>query len=480
MCLRRSATAMVCLWVGATAFAEDLHVRGTTVVIETDRVINGSIFIEENAVLRVRNATLTLKLAFDEEHAIFITENSRLILENGIIRSEGGQYYVELSGQAGEAPALEVHGSQSRITDHSGIRPFGDARVTVTGGDVEELQVRERAIVEVTNAAVYPVFFFNHGKSSLANLFAGTSVTNRIEQPGGWSFNLTNAHVEEYQIDLEGDAAVTLDRGQNIVLSLHTPGNLGTDLRVVDGVTAAGPAEGAITNLGTRFVFTRSEIRFVNLYTSGSDRVLLRNAHVNEVNAQDRSELSVGGAGATTRLNCNLCQVYDEATLTVMNATIDDAANLPSATASSAGNQPVGRGVMRFANTDLRRADLTAINHGTLLLDNSPHDPSRLTVVDPTAQVRISAISAAFTANHVSGAAPLRVSFIDLSAGSIDSWLWDFGDGSRGVGPDPVHTYRMPGIYPVSLTIRGSAGESTVTRPTYIRVDGGRRRPVRR
>ena len=45
--------------------------------------------------------------------------------------------------------------------------------------------------------------------------------------------------------------------------------------------------------------------------------------------------------------------------------------------------------------------------------------------------------------------------FTDLSTitqGSVDSWLWDFGDGNMSTEQNPVHKYATPGTYSVSLT----------------------------
>lgn len=474
--------AAAAVLAGRPAFPADLHIRGESRVVDSDLVVDGSIFIEQGGVLTLRNATLRMRLSYDEEHAIVLTENGKFIVDNGIVDSEGGQYFIEVNGE-GDAPAsMEVHGAASRITNHSGIRPTGRARVTVTGGDVEELQARDEAVVSVANAAVYPVFFFDAGDSLLTEVRTGTSITSTIQQSGGWRFDLLNAAVEGYQIDMRSGAAVTLDGGEGIVLSIHTPGNLGSELRIVDGVTSDAAAAGAVTNLGSSFVFTRSQIILLNVYTSGTDRVLLRKVHVNEVNAADRSELVVGQKGAQTLLNCNLCQVYDQARFTVVAATMDASGNVPSATSSYADVDTVGRGVMRFADTDLRRVQLTARDHGTLLLDNSPHDPSRLAVLDATARFATTSLSADFTATRLSGRAPLAVEFLDLSAGNIDAWQWDFGDGARSTLANPIHTYAAPGRYAVSLTVRGSAGEATSIRTEYIVVEPAprRRRAVRR
>ncbi len=42
--------------------------------------------------------------------------------------------------------------------------------------------------------------------------------------------------------------------------------------------------------------------------------------------------------------------------------------------------------------------------------------------------------------------------------GSVTEWLWDFGDGSAGQGPQPEHIYRSPGRYEVSLRVRDDSG----------------------
>ncbi len=50
----------------------------------------------------------------------------------------------------------------------------------------------------------------------------------------------------------------------------------------------------------------------------------------------------------------------------------------------------------------------------------------------------------------------LTLQFQDGSWGDVNSWLWDFGDGTFGTGPSPQHTYAEPGVYVVSLTIQAA------------------------
>jgi serine/threonine-protein kinase len=55
----------------------------------------------------------------------------------------------------------------------------------------------------------------------------------------------------------------------------------------------------------------------------------------------------------------------------------------------------------------------------------------------------------------------LRVIFFDTSTGTIDSLLWDFGDGSNSSESDPIYTYASSGTYTVTLTATGAGETST-------------------
>ena len=45
--------------------------------------------------------------------------------------------------------------------------------------------------------------------------------------------------------------------------------------------------------------------------------------------------------------------------------------------------------------------------------------------------------------------------------GKLTKYLWDFGDGTQGTGPEPLHVYRIPGTYKVKLTVTDDSGTST-------------------
>jgi PKD repeat protein len=55
--------------------------------------------------------------------------------------------------------------------------------------------------------------------------------------------------------------------------------------------------------------------------------------------------------------------------------------------------------------------------------------------------------------------------FFDLSISPtpIQSWAWDFGDGSSSTEQNPYHVYAQPGTYNVSLTITGDSCNSTIS-----------------
>ena len=66
-----------------------------------------------------------------------------------------------------------------------------------------------------------------------------------------------------------------------------------------------------------------------------------------------------------------------------------------------------------------------------------------------TCQADFTAVNIGFNPNAV----PVVMQFSDMSVGSANSWLWDFGDGTTGTGQNPIHSYLLPGTYYVCITI---------------------------
>ena len=82
------------------------------------------------------------------------------------------------------------------------------------------------------------------------------------------------------------------------------------------------------------------------------------------------------------------------------------------------------------------------------------------------------ALTANFSAEPLTGTAPLRVNFTDLSAGNPLSWSWDFeNDGViDNTTQNPQYTYRNSGNYSVLLTVKNATATESITRTGYIMV----------
>ena len=94
--------------------------------------------------------------------------------------------------------------------------------------------------------------------------------------------------------------------------------------------------------------------------------------------------------------------------------------------------------------------------------------------------VKISGITAKFTASPTSGAAPLEVKFTDNSVrnsktnSEIDYWKWEFGDGSTVTDKsNPTHTYKNPGEYTVKLTVQDKDYNQDSTEMKITVLDNG-------
>ena len=70
-------------------------------------------------------------------------------------------------------------------------------------------------------------------------------------------------------------------------------------------------------------------------------------------------------------------------------------------------------------------------------------------------------LQADFSADSTNGIGSMEVQFTDLSAGTVTSWLWDFGDGATSTEQNPVHVFTVPDTFTVMLTVTGPAGMDT-------------------
>jgi PKD repeat protein len=77
--------------------------------------------------------------------------------------------------------------------------------------------------------------------------------------------------------------------------------------------------------------------------------------------------------------------------------------------------------------------------------------------------IAIPALKSRFSADPMTGKAPLTVKFTDRSFGNPTAWKWDFGDGTTSTQTNPVHTFTSGGAFDVVLDIdREGLGDSSV------------------
>ncbi|WP_424584904.1 PKD domain-containing protein, partial [Tunicatimonas sp.] len=81
---------------------------------------------------------------------------------------------------------------------------------------------------------------------------------------------------------------------------------------------------------------------------------------------------------------------------------------------------------------------------------------------------------AAASANTTSGTAPLEVTFSSEGSedgdGTIESYLWNFGDGETSTIASPSHTFTEVGTYSTTLTVTDNDGEKTTSDAILIEV----------
>ena len=89
--------------------------------------------------------------------------------------------------------------------------------------------------------------------------------------------------------------------------------------------------------------------------------------------------------------------------------------------------------------------------------------------------MKISNLQPKFSADILTGHAPLEINFTDESQGNITGWHWDFdSDGIiDATDKNPVWTYEQPGEYSVTLIISTSSESDTLIYENFIKVFNG-------
>ena len=147
-------------------------------------------------------------------------------------------------------------------------------------------------------------------------------------------------------------------------------------------------------------------------------------------------------------------------TVTVNNGSLSWIGNTGSA--SYAPNTPVD--ITASANPG---SSFIVWGGGTCSGNSSPCSLNMTGPVDVTSTFNS---KADFTGTPVYGQVPLSVAFADMSINSPTAWSWDFGDGGTDSVMNPVHVYKLPGSYNVTLIVSNAGGSSTQTKTGYINV----------
>ena len=88
-----------------------------------------------------------------------------------------------------------------------------------------------------------------------------------------------------------------------------------------------------------------------------------------------------------------------------------------------------------------------------------------------TVQVQVlSKARASFSTSITKAKAGEKIQFTDDSIGDIDTWLWDFGDGSTSTAKNPTHAYSEDGYYTVTLTVSNPVSTDTLMEKNLVTV----------
>ena len=183
-------------------------------------------------------------------------------------------------------------------------------------------------------------------------------------------------------------------------------------------------------------------------------------------------------------LTLTLCTLFTYAQPPVANFT----SNVTSGCAPLVVNfQDQSTGAPKFWNWDLGNGQLSNLQNptavystpGTYTVTLVARNASGTHGITKTNYITVYPSPLAnFQADKTIACVPAQIQFTDLSndtsAGTVNGWRWDFGDGTTSTLQHPVKSYTTPGFYTVSLAITSTTGCSTsIAVYRYIRIVSG-------
>jgi PKD repeat protein len=278
----------------------------------------------------------------------------------------------------------------------------------------------------------------------------------------------------------------------NVVIT--TPGGTTTGTGVftytaIPTVTAVSPAYGpvststAITITGTGFTGATA------VTVGGTAATSVTVVSATEITATTPASTTVGTVDVlvTTQSGTSTAVAGDKYTFAATATTIPVPIFSASPTSGSAplsvtftdastGSPASWSWIFGDGNTStLENPTNTYVNNGTYSVTLTEKNSVGSNTTTMTDYIVVGAVEpvAGFTANPISGTAPLMIQFTDSSTNTPTSWTWDFGDGGTSSAQNPVHTYSTAGTYTVTLIATNTEGSNVATKTNLITVTGG-------
>jgi gliding motility-associated-like protein len=166
------------------------------------------------------------------------------------------------------------------------------------------------------------------------------------------------------------------------------------------------------------------------------------------------ASIAVSTPGSYTVTSANSCGSIVSAPFTVTQLPLP-VPQISGNTVFCSGNPitlTASGGINYLWTTGATTAAITVATAGTYTVNAANGCGTAAASVTVTEQ----SVQVAFTADVVTGTAPLNVSFTNNS--SPGDYAWDFGDGGNSAATDPEYEFSSPGEYTVTLTVSNALG----------------------
>ncbi|MBN2100783.1 hypothetical protein JW710_02725 [Candidatus Dojkabacteria bacterium] len=310
------------------------------------------------------------KLVFDDSEVLidaedydllgfYVSGDSDLEIKKSTIDGDDSFFSIISTKEDNSSPSITVE--DSKLENNLGIYLADRSELEAKDSDLGKVLLHDKSKADITGSTLIPVFV-SDGEEKIKDLQPGDDVDYLFDSNEGWSLNLEECDIDEYQIMLKRNADVELMNSKNVILGLIFESEEDDDTEYNVDIPISQDT-GSYSQDDYSIKWSSSWIQGLNIVSKLYSNVSVVSTPVREMELSEYSKVKFEDLS----LSCDVCMVGEYAEAEFDNISIEKIAGDPTLIV-------YGRSKVVFKDSDIRTLHIILKDAAALELENCQYD----------------------------------------------------------------------------------------------------------